>query len=239
MLELTIQKSVNGPPAGLLVEPLQASGGQIIFPRRYVEAVREICDRYQVPLIFDEIQTFVRIGKWTAAEYYGVTPEFIVLGKAIGGGLPLGMTIVKDGLQGYEPDSEELHTFANNSLSEVASLKLLEIIERDGILDNVNRMGDYLKAGLLRLQRDFPEMGDIRQVGLHIGVEFVKDPDGKEPLDEQTKRIRDEGIQRGVIFGLAGVRRNLLKIKPSSIIDHDACDEVLRLLGEAMKAVLR
>ena len=82
-------------------------------------------------------------------------------------------------------------------------------------------------------------MGDIRQVGLHIGVEFVKDPDGKEPLDEETKRIRDEGIRRGVIFGLAGVRRNLLKIKPSLIIDQDACDEVLRLLGEAMQAVLR
>jgi 4-aminobutyrate aminotransferase-like enzyme len=239
MLELTIQKSVNGPPAGMLLEPLQASGGQIIFPRRYMEAVREICDRYQVPLIFDEIQTFVRIGKWTAAEYYGVTPEFLVLGKAIGGGLPLGATIVKDGLQGYEPDSEELHTFANNSLSQVASLQMLEIIERDRILDNVNRMGDYLKAGLVRLQRTFPEMGDIRQVGLHIGVEFVKDPDGKEPLDEQTKRIRDEGIRRGVIFGLAGVRRNLLKIKPSLIIDQSACDEVLRLLAESMQAVLR
>ena len=70
-----------------------------------------------------------------AAEYYGVTPDFIVLGKAIGGGLPLGVTIVKDGLTGYDPDAEELHTFANSSLSQVASLKLLEIIRRDDILD--------------------------------------------------------------------------------------------------------
>ena len=147
MLELTIQKSVNGPPAGLLMEPLQASGGQLIFPRRYVEAVREICDRYQVPLIFDEIQTFARMGTWTAAEYYGVTPDFIVLGKAIGGGLPLGVTIIKDGLQGYEADSEELHTFANNSLSQVASLKLLEIIQRDDVLGNVRRMGDVSPRG--------------------------------------------------------------------------------------------
>jgi 4-aminobutyrate aminotransferase-like enzyme len=239
MLELTIQKSVNGPPAGLLVEPLQASGGQIIFPRRFMEAVREICDRYEVPLIFDEIQTFVRIGKWTAAEYYGVTPDFLVLGKAVGGGLPLGVTIVHDRMTGYEPDAEELHTFANNSLSQVASLKLLEIIERDNILDNVNRMGAYLKDGLLRLQREFPEMGDIRQVGLHIGVEFVKDPVGKAPLDDETKKVRDEGIRRGVIFGLAGVRRNLLKIKPSLTIDQGECDEVLRILGDSMRAVLR
>ena len=130
-----------------------------------MEAVREICDRHGIPLIFDEIQTFVRIGKWTAAEYYGVTPEFIVLGKAVGGGLPLGVTIVRDGLTGYSPDTEELHTFANSSLSQVASLKMLQIIERDKILDNVNRMGAYLKDGLLRWQREFPEMGDIRQVG--------------------------------------------------------------------------
>ena len=239
MLELTIQKGVNGPPAGLLIEPLQASGGQIIFPKRYIETVREICDRYQVPLIFDEIQTFVRIGTWTAAEYYGVTPDFIVLGKAVGGGLPLGVTIVRDGLVGYAPDAEELHTFANNSLSQVASLKLLEIIRRDNILDHANRMGAYLKEGLLRLQREFPEMGDIRQLGLHIGVEFVKDPEGKEPLNAKTKSIRDEGIQRGVIFGLAGARGNVLKIKPSLIIKQEECDEVLRILRESLSAVLR
>jgi len=239
MLELTIQKGVNGPPAGLLIEPLQASAGQIIFPQRYLEEVRAICDRYEIPLIFDEIQTFLRIGKWTAAEYYGVTPEFIVLGKAVGGGLPLGVTLVKDGLTGYSPDTEELHTFANSSLSQVASLKLLQVVARDKILENVNRMGAYLKDGLLRLQREFPEMGDIRQVGLHIGVEFVKDPDGKEPLNAETKQIRDEGIRRGVIFGLAGVRKNLLKIKPSLIINQDECDEVLRLFGESVQAVLR
>ncbi|NUQ61433.1 MAG: aspartate aminotransferase family protein [Pirellulales bacterium] len=239
MLDLTILKGVNGPPAGLLMEPLQASGGQIIFPRRYVEAVREICDRYGIPLVFDEIQTFVRIGKWTAAEYYGVTPDFLVLGKAVGGGLPLGVTIVRDGLLGYDPDTEELHTFANNSLSQVASLKLLEIIERDRVLDSVNRIGEYFKEGLLRLQAEFPEMGDIRQVGLHIGVEFVKDPESKLPLEAETKKIRDEAMRRGVIFGLAGVRRNLLKIKPPLIIGREECDEVLRILGDSMQAVFR
>jgi len=237
MLELTIQKGVNGPPAGLLIEPLQASAGQICFPQRYMEAVREICDKHAIPIIFDEIQTFVRIGKWTAAEYFGITPEFIALGKAVGGGLPLGVTIVKDGLKGYDPDAEELHTFANNSLSQVASLKLLEIVERDNILDNVNRMGDYLYQGLLRLQADFPQMGDVRQVGLHIGVEFVKDPESKTPLDEQTKTIRNEAMKRGAIFGLAGVRKNLLKIKPSLIINRDECDEVLKILGDTLKAV--
>ena len=239
MLELTIQKGVNGPPAGLVIEPLQASGGQICFPKEYVQAVREICDRYEVPLIFDEIQTFVRIGAWTAADHYDVTPDLIALGKAVGGGLPLGATLIRDGLEGYAPDGEELHTFSNNSLSQVGALKLIDIIERDKILDNVNKMGAHLKEGLLRLQRDYPEIGDIRQVGLHVGVEFVKDPEGKEPIYDETKRIRDEAMERGVIFGLAGVRRNLLKIKPALIVTEQECDEVIKVLGETLNAVLR
>ncbi len=239
MLELTIQKGVNGPPAGLVIEPLQASGGQICFPKSYVQAVREICDKYEVPLIFDEIQTFVRIGAWTAADYFDVTPDLIALGKAVGGGLPLGATVLRDGLEGYAPDGEEQHTFANNSLSQVGALKLIDIIERDKVLDNVNKMGDHLKEGLLRLQRTFSEIGDIRQVGLHVGVEFVRDPEGKEPLFEKTKRIRDEAMKRGVIFGLAGVRRNLLKIKPPLIVSEQECDEVIKVLGDTLKAVLR
>ena len=98
MLELTLDKGVSGPPAGVIVEPLQASAGMIPCPKRYLERVREICDQREVPLIFDEIQTYLRIGTYFAAQYYGVTPDIIALGKAIGGGLPLGATLIRDGL---------------------------------------------------------------------------------------------------------------------------------------------
>lgn len=163
----------------------------------------------------------------------------IGFGKAIGGGLPLGVTAIRDGLEGFSPDTEELHTFANASLSHIAALKQLEIIERDNLLENTNAMGRYIKDGLIELQKSYPEIGDIRQVGLHIGVEFVKDPQSKEPLFDETKSIRNEGIKRGLILGLAGVRNNLLKIKPPLIITRDEADEVLDLLGQSLKAVLR
>ena len=239
MLDLTLEKGVNGPAAGLIVEPLQASAGMIPCPKRYLERVREICNKHGVPLIFDEIQTYIRIGSFFAAGHYGVTPDVIALGKAVGGGLPLGVTLVRDGLAGFEPDGEELHTFAANTLSMVGAIKLIEIVQRDRLLEHANRMGERLRCGLAELQKDFPEIGDIRQVGLHIGIEMVADPAGKRPLDQETRKIRDGAMARGVIFGLAGVRKNLLKIKPPLIIQPQEADEVLGVLRDTLQEVLR
>jgi len=239
MLRLTIERSVNGPTAGVILEPLQASAGQIPFPKRYLQRVRDICDEQAVPLIFDEIQTYCRIGEWFAAEHYGVTPDVIVLGKALGGGLPIAAIIIRDGLEGFGPKTEELHTFANNSLAQVTAIAQIEIIARDHILENTRRMGAYLTDGLRKLQQDFPEMGDIRAVGLHIGIEYITDPQSKEPATEACIKIRDEGMKLGAIFGLGGVRRNVLKVKPPLIITRAEADEVLDILRRAMQRVLR
>ncbi|HUW08827.1 MAG TPA: aminotransferase class III-fold pyridoxal phosphate-dependent enzyme, partial [Anaerolineae bacterium] len=239
MLRLTIQRGVNGPAAGLILEPIQASGGQIIFPKRYLQRVREICDEYGVPLIFDEIQTFCRIGEWFAADYFGVTPDIIVLGKALGGGLPIAAILIRDTLEGFSLSAEELHTFANNSVSQMSSAKMLDIIERDDVLANTRRMGGYIAGRLAGLQEEFPEMGDIRQAGLHIGIEYVKDPVSKEPAVDTAVRIRDEGMQIGAIFGLGGARKNVLKVKPPLIVTQAECDEILDILQRAMNKVLR
>jgi len=239
MLKLTIQKSVNGPAGGVIMEPIQASGGQIIFPKRYLVRVREICDETGVPLIFDEIQTFCRIGQWFAAQHYGVTPDIIVLGKALGAGLPIACVVISDKLEGLSMKSEDLHTFANNSVAQVTAAKQLEIIERDDLLGNARRMGAYIASGLRKMQDEFPEMGDIRQAGLHIGVEFVRDPKTKEPAVDECVRVRDEGMGLGAIFGLGGAHRNVLKIKPPLIINQAEADEVLDILRRATRKTLR
>lgn len=238
MLRLTLERGVAGNAAGIIVEPVQASAGQIILPREYLEEVRKICDEFHVLLIFDEIQTYARTGRFFAAEYFGVTPDIIVLGKGFGAGLPIAAIIISNKLQGFEPDAEELHTFSNSSVAQVAAAKQIELLE-SGILDNVIRMGEYLGMRLKEMQREFPEIGDIRVAGLHIGVEFVRDPESKDPLHAEGQAIRDEGIKAGVIFGLGGVRKNVLKIKPPLIITKDECDEVMEKLRTAMTRVLR
>ena len=238
MLRLTLERGIAGNAAGVIVEPIQASAGQIILPQEYLQAVREICDEFETPLIYDEIQTYGRIGRFFAADYFGVTPDIIALGKGLGAGLPLAAVIISDRLEGFRPDAEDLHTFGSTTVAQVAAAKLIDLLE-EGVLDNAVRMGEYLRSGLETLQKEFPEIGDIRQAGLHVGVEFVRDPESKEPLHEQGRAIRAEGMKVGVIFGLGGVRPNVLKIKPPLIITETECDEVLDKLRIAMTRVLR
>ena len=235
ILRLTIEKGINGPVAGILMEPLQASGGQIIFPREYHQGVRALCDEFGIPLIWDEIQTYCRIGTWFASGYYGVEPDIICLGKGLGGGYPIAATLIRDGLEGFSPDTEELHTFANNTVSQVAALKLIEMLE-NGILANCNRMGNYLGEGLRRLQKDRPSIGDIRQAGLHIGVELVKDPETREPDPELFAKVRAYALEHGVLFGVGGMLKNVLKMKPPFIITQKEADTVLNVLAEALGA---
>lgn len=240
MLRLTMQKGVNGPVAGVIVEPIQASAGQIPCPGKYLKKIREICDEYETILIFDEIQTYCRIGEFFAAYYYDVEPDIIVLGKALGAGFPIAAIIIHDKLKGFEMNAEELHTFANNSVSQIAALKQIEIIERDNILENTRRIGKYISDNLHIMQADFPEIGDIRQIGLHIGVELIENPDSKEPLnDEKAKMFRSVAMEKGVILGTGGFRKHVIKIKPPLITTINEADEIINIFKDSLKAVFR
>jgi len=238
MLRLTLERGIAGNAAGFILEPIQGSAGQIICPKDYLQAVRDICDEFNVPLIYDEIQTFARIGEMFAADYFGVVPDIMVLGKGVGAGLPLACIIVSDKLAGFQADCEELHTFGSTTVAQVAAAKQLEMLENE-VLRNCRDMGEYLRKGLEAIQSDFPEIGDIRQAGLHIGVELVKNPESREPLDAEGKAVRAKGIEHGVFFGLGGVRPNVLKIKPALTINQSECDEVLDKFHASLKAVLR
>jgi 4-aminobutyrate aminotransferase-like enzyme len=237
VLRTTIERGVNGPAAGLIVEPLQASGGQVIFPKEWLAGVRAICDEFGIILIYDEIQTFARIGTFFAGEYYGTDPDVIVMGKGLGAGFPIGAIIIRDGLEGFSPETEELHTFANNSVSQVAALKLISELEA-GVLANCRAMGDRIGRGLREIQKDFPVMGDVRQAGLHIGVELVKDPVTREPAPDLFAAVRKKGMEKGIIVGLGGTAKNVLKIKPPLIVTAAEADTILGLFRESLAAAL-
>lgn len=237
MLDTIIERGINGPPVAVIVEPIQASAGQIPATTAYLKRVREICDKHGAILIFDEIQTLGRIGRWTAAEHFGVTPDIIVMGKGLGGGLPLACIAIRDGIKGLGHDVQELHTFASPTLSHVTAAKMIEVIERDNILENTRKMGAYIAAGVEALREDFPQIADVRQIGLHIGIEYAKNDKALTPLQAECLQVREEGIKRGCMFGLGGARKWVMKIKPPLIVSKDEADEILRIYADSLAAV--
>ena len=239
-LEMQIKYGSTGPVCALVMEPLQASGGQIIFSKNYLQGVRDICTKHNIILIWDCIQTaFGRMGTWSAAEYYGITPDIMVLGKSMGSGFPINAIVISDDIEGVKMDGIDLHTFGNNQVSQVAALKQIEIIERDKILDNVNKIGGYIKSNLIKIQNSYPVIGDIRAIGFHIGIEFVKDPETREPDHEGCTAMHEEGFKNGIIFGVGGTGegKNVLKIKPPLITTKAQADEILERFNATLEKV--
>jgi 4-aminobutyrate aminotransferase-like enzyme len=235
----TFRSGVSGQVAGLIVEPLQASGGQIPLPKRYIMGLRQLCDDFGCLLIFDELQTYCRIGDYFAANKYGVEPDIICIGKSLGAGFPIAAILIHDRLEGFGPLGEDVHTFSNNAVAQVAALKQLDIIERDGLLEHVNMLGEYIARGLLKLQKTYPQIGDIRQAGLHIGIEFVEDPLTKTPAIVLAQTVKQTAQAMGLILGEAGYRLNVLKIKPPFIMTTAEADEVLTIFDAAVKMALQ
>ena len=193
-------------------------------------------------LIWDCIQTtFGRIGAWSAAEYFGVTPDIIVMGKSMGAGYPINAIAISDDIEGVAMDGIDLHTFGNNQVSQVAALKQIEIIERDGILDNVNKVGGYLKKELKNMQRQWPQMGDVRALGFHIGIEFVKDQESREADYAGCKGMRETGFENKIIFGVGGTGEGkaVLKIKPPLITTMEQADEILEKFTKTLGMVFK
>ena len=236
--KLMIEKGVSGPLAGILIEPVQASGGQIPAPKKYLQRMRQIADEFGAVLIFDEIQTYLRIGDWYAGNYYDVEPDIIVLGKGLGAGLPIAAVIIHDRLKGFEMGAEELHTFANNSVSQIAAMKQLEIVERDNILAHVNEMGKYIGEKLNALKGKYPQIGDVRQVGMHVGVEMIDPDTGDRMENAQAVKIRGTAIEKGLILGTGGFNKGLLKFKPALVVTAAEIDEIVDIFDDTLKQVL-
>jgi 4-aminobutyrate aminotransferase-like enzyme len=237
-LRQAIINGVMGPLAGVIMEPMQSAGGEFPLPRQYLVRAREICDEFGALLIFDEIQCFARTGKWFAAEYYGVEPDVIIMGKGVGSGAPISGIIIHDRLTPFEDAIEDLHTHQNNHIGFAGALKTLEIIERDRLLENAETMGRYMQEKLRDMQKRFPEIGDIRGAGLKIGVELVKDPKTRAPLRRAVSNtICRKSMEKGLMFQLTG--HSIIKIKPALIVQKEHIDEAMGILEESLREVLR
>jgi 4-aminobutyrate aminotransferase len=231
---------LNGP-AGVIVEPYQANGGMVPAPDGYLERVHEISKSHDVPLIVDEIQgSLCRCGPMFASERAGIEPEMIILGKALGGGLPLSATITTPDYATLLP-WEYGFTQAGNPLACAAGLAMVEIMVRDDLPANSERIGGLMVEELRKIEKDSRLIGDIRAQGLMIGLELVRDRETKEPAFEETDMLMSACLNHGLMIGktgpVFGSNGNVAKLKPAVNVTEEDAMEMVELFGRALRDV--
>ena len=222
--------------AAILVETIQGEGGYIIPPPGFYPALRELCDEHEILLIIDEVQSGLgRTGKWWAIEHFEVEPDIVTAAKGIASGMPLGACIARDSVMDWERGAHG-NTFGGNPISCAAALATLDLIENH-YMENAAEVGQYALDALHEIMVRHPTIGDVRGLGLMIGVEFVKDRKSKAPAEELRERIVELAFERGLI--LLGCGKSVIRIAPPLSVSKPEMDEGLTILEEAITLAVK
>ena len=238
LMEDTITKGIDGGVAAIMVEPIMGNGGHIVHPKSYHQGLRDICDRYDVLLIWDEIQSgFGRTGAMFAADYYGIQPDIMIFGKGVGGGFPLAGIFASEKLDEFEGGEDQL-TFGHFPVALAAAVAAVKAILDDNLSANAKRLGDFATQRLIEMSDRRKLIGHVRGPGLFVSCELVKDRVTKEPATKAASEVYRRGVERGVLFGESRYLGlgNLIKIKPPLDCTHEdmaaAMDVFDDILGE-------
>jgi 4-aminobutyrate aminotransferase len=219
--------------AAVVVEPIQGENGYIVPPPGFHARLRAICDQYGILLIADEIQSGMgRTGKWLAMAHWDVEPDIVCLAKGIASGMPLGAIVAGRELMAWPPGAHA-STFCGNPVACAAAMATLDVIEEENLLENAARMGERLQAGLRALAGEHEVIGDVRGLGLMVGVELVADRETREPARALRDRLIHGCYERGVL--LLGAGRSVIRFMPPLNVTAHEIDLGLEILGEALR----
>jgi 4-aminobutyrate aminotransferase len=218
--------------AGILVEPIQGEGGYVVPAEGFFPALRALCDRYGILLIVDEVQSGVgRTGKWWAVEHFGVEPDILCTAKGIASGVPMGAMIARQSVMDW-PKGAHGNTFGGNPLACAASLVTLELIEQQ-YLANATTTGAFIQEKLAQMATRHPSIGQVRGLGMMIGVEFVQDPASRQPDEDLRDRMIDLAFERGLL--LLGCGQSVVRIAPPLCITPEEAEQGLEIFEEALQ----
>ena len=219
--------------AAIFVEPVQGEGGYVPGPKVFMEELRRICDKHGILLVADEVQSGVgRTGKWWAIQHTGVQPDIICMAKGIASGMPLSITLTKAEIMNWVPGSHA-STFGGNPVCIAAALATLDVIEREGLLRNSEEVGNHLKRRMADWPKKHKLVGDVRVLGLMIGVELVKNKETKERASDERERVVELAFERGIL--LLGCGPNTVRISPPLITTKDQADVAMDVLEECIE----
>jgi diaminobutyrate-2-oxoglutarate transaminase len=228
-------------PAAMIVEVVQGEGGAIAAPVEWLREIRQITEEYGILLIIDEVQTgFGRTGKLFAFEHAGIVPDILVLSKAIGGSLPLSVLLYRKQFDLWKPGAH-IGTFRGNQLAMAAGLASLQYIRREKLPEQAAQRGRQLLERLTALQRDVPAIGDVRGLGLMIGVEIVDDQGKTDTLGQPlanpalASAIQRACFQKGLILELGGRHSSVVRFLPPLIVTAADIDSIADIFDAAVR----
>jgi 4-aminobutyrate aminotransferase-like enzyme len=241
-LEADLDGAASGQVAALIIEIIQGPNGHTVFPAKYYQGIQRVCRERGVLLIVDEIQTGVaRCGTMWACDLFDVQPDILVAGKALGGGVPIGVFITRKELvpDGLELDPWHMLTFMNQPLSAAAGLAVLEIVEKENLAQRARDLGAQATERFRQLARKYDVIGDVRGPGLFIGVDYVEDRATKAPATAACRKAWDFALDHGLISQFGGIASNVLKFKPPLTTPQPDFERMLEIVEETTAFIQR
>ena len=221
--------------AAIFVEPIQGEGGYIVPPRDWLPKLWKLCDKYGILLVDDEVQSGIgRTGNMFAIEHNGVEPDIICSSKALASGMPLSAMIAKEHVMSWSPGAHG-STLGGNPVSCAAAQATLDVIESEGLLENAVKIGNRLIKYFKNLAETSRLIGEVRGLGLMIGIELVKDKETKEKAEEETNQVKLECFKRGLLVLPCGP--NSIRFSPPLIITESEADVAFGIFADALAAV--
>lgn len=235
-----IRYSTPGKIAAFIAEPVQGVGGATHGAKNYLGEAYRIVREHGGLCIADEVQTgFGRTGEhYWGFENFDVIPDFITMAKGIGNGVPLGAVTTR--MEIAEALTQRIHfnTFGGNPVCMAAGLAVMDVIDEEGLQENSRVLGKKLKDGIAALSRQHRLIGDVRGMGLMLGVELVRDRGTKEPAKKETLAVLEGAREMGVLLGKGGLDGNVLRIKPPMCITAADADFAIDVLDRALTAAM-
>jgi 4-aminobutyrate aminotransferase len=234
-IENTLLKTVAPPEetAAIVVEPVQGEGGYVVPPRIFFDELARVASQHGILLIFDEVQSGMgRTGRMWAADHFDAVPDIVAVAKGIASGLPLGATVARADLMTWPPGAHA-STFGGNPVACAAALATIALLEKE-LISNAARMGAFLMDRLRAWPQRFAQVGEVRGLGLMIGIELVRDRETREKAPELRDRVVQLAFERGLL--ILGAGDNSLRLCPPLVITREQCAFALETLEECLTA---
>lgn len=238
MLDGLVAANSTGSMAGVLVEPYQGAAGFVFPPHGWLKRLVEWAHKRGMLVTLDEVQSsYGRTGKMWAQQHENLDIDIMVIGKAIGCGVPVSAVAAREEIFACLKKGEMSSTLGGNPLASAAVVAVLEIYQKEPLVENSARIGAYMKKKLQAMARECPYLGDVRGMGLVMGLEFVRDKKTREPAPELIRPIIDNCANAGLLVGSVGMYGNVIRVAPPLVISMEEADESLSIMAGVLKGI--